>query len=359
MRDRRCIPRFFTIEFFIQKGLFKMDIVPLYLKSKIRLSGMLLLFVMIFVLVFVLYGLPAEAVLYASLLCTVPGLALTVYDFLRFREKYRLLRQLQSNITVTSESLPTAGSPIEEMYLSLIRILCGENSRLTRETERKKAEMIDYYTLWVHQIKTPIAAMRLILKDSASERDKELLYQLFQTERYVEMVLAYLRMGSDTTDYVLREYELGDIVRQAIRKYAPMFIRRKISLELRPLQMTVLTDEKWLCFAIEQILSNAVKYTEAGRISIYCEPGNALVIQDTGIGIAPEDLPRVCEKGFTGYNGRTDKKASGIGLYLTKKILKRLGCSIGISSAVGIGTKVTLTLPTDENSRALSTPHTF
>lgn len=102
-----------------------MDIVPLYLKSKIRLSGMLLLFVMIFVLVFVLYGLPAEAVLYASLLCTVPGLALTVYDFLRFREKYRLLRQLQSNITVTSESLPTAGSPTEEMYLSLIRILCG------------------------------------------------------------------------------------------------------------------------------------------------------------------------------------------------------------------------------------------
>ena len=320
---------------------------------------MLLLFAMIFALVFVLYGLPAEAVLYASLLCAVPGLALTVYDFLHFREKYRLLRQLQSNIMVTSEKLPAAGGPTEELYLSLIRILCEENSRLKRETEREKAEMIDYYTLWVHQIKTPIAAMRLILKDSASERDKELLLQLFQTERYVEMVLAYLRLGSDTTDYVLREYALGDIVRQAIRKYAPMFICRKISLELHPLQTTVLTDEKWLCFAIEQVLSNAVKYTETGRISIYCERENALVIQDTGIGIAPEDLPRVCERGFTGYNGRTDKKASGIGLYLTKKILTKLGWSLDISSAVGKGTKVTLTLPEDESSRSVSTPHTF
>ena len=336
-----------------------MELFSLYLKSKIRLSGMLLLFAMIFALVFVLYGLPAEAVLYASLLCAVPGLALTVYDFLHFREKYRLLRQLQSNITVTSEKLPAAGGPTEELYLSLIRILCEENSRLKRETEREKAEMIDYYTLWVHQIKTPIAAMRLILKDSASERDKELLLQLFQTERYVEMVLAYLRMGSDTTDYVLRVYALGDIVRQAIRKYAPMFIRRKISLELHPLQTTVLTDEKWLCFAIEQVLSNAVKYTETGRISIYCERENALVIQDTGIGIAPEDLPRVCERGFTGYNGRTDKKASGIGLYLTKKVLTKLGCSLDISSAVGKGTKVTLTLPEYENSRSVSTPHTF
>lgn len=336
-----------------------MELFSLYLKSKIRLSGMLLLFAIIFALVFVLYGLPAEAVLYASLLCAVPGLALTVYDFLHFREKYRLLRQLQSNITVTSEKLPAAGGPTEELYLSLIRILCEENSRLKRETEREKAEMIDYYTLWVHQIKTPIAAMRLILKDSASERDKELLLQLFQTERYVEMVLAYLRMGSDTTDYVLREYALGDIVRQAIRKYAPMFIRRKISLELHPLQTTVLTDEKWLCFAIEQVLSNAVKYTETGRISIYCERENALVIQDTGIGIAPEDLPRVCERGFTGYNGRTDKKASGIGLYLTKKILTKLGCSLDISSAVGKGTKVTLTLPADKSSHAVSAPQTL
>ena len=145
---------------------------------------MLLLFAMIFLL-WSLFCTDCRQKPFCThrLLCAVPGLALTVYDFLHFREKYRLLRQLQSNIMVTSGKLPAAGGPTEELYLSLIRILCEENSRLKRETEREKAEMIDYYTLWVHQIKTPIAAMRLILKDSASERDKELLLQLFQTDK--------------------------------------------------------------------------------------------------------------------------------------------------------------------------------
>ena len=330
--------------------VFKMKMIALYLRSKVRLISVLISFAIIFAFVFVLYGLPAESVLYAALLCAVPGLALTVYDFLRFKVRYRLLKALQQDITASAEMLPEAESPIEQIYQELLCILYRENRRITHETEREKTEMIDYYTLWVHQIKTPIAAMRLILKDGGFTQESELLLQLFQTERYVEMVLAYLRMGSDTTDYVLREYELNDIVRQAIRKYAPMFIHRGISLELRPLSLKVLTDENWLCFAIEQILSNAVKYTERGRITIYAEGNRALVIQDTGIGIAPEDLPRVCEKGFTGYNGRTDKKASGIGLYLTNKILKKLGCQIQISSVVGQGTEVTLLLPTNDSS---------
>lgn len=143
--------------------------------------------------------------------------------------------------------------------------------------------------------------------------------------------------------YIIKKYSLESIVKQAVRKYAPLFIRKKISLNLEPINATVITDEKWLCFVIEQIISNAIKYTSSGSISIHAE-GNgsftALIVSDTGIGIAAEDLPRVFDNGFTGCNGRRDKKATGIGMYLSKKILDRLGHKISIQSAAGVGTAV-------------------
>jgi histidine kinase (EC 2.7.13.3) len=200
--------------------------------------------------------------------------------------------------------------------------------------------MIDYYTLWAHQIKTPIAAMRLILQSEDIPQYHELNEQLFKIERYVEMVMAYLRIGSSSTDFLLKKYELEDMVKQSVRKYAPVFIRKKIGIKLGNLKFKVLTDEKWLCFAIEQILSNAIKYTDEGYILIDSENETTLVIKDTGIGIAPEDLPRICEKGYTGYNGRIDKRASGIGLYLTKQILTKLGHKISFESEIGKGTTV-------------------
>jgi signal transduction histidine kinase len=158
------------------------------------------------------------------------------------------------------------------------------------------------------------------------------------------MVMAYLRLGSESTDFLLKEYELEGMVKQAVRKYASMFIRKKISVKLGQLSGKVLTDEKWLCFVIEQVISNAIKYTKDGNITIDSEYESTLVIRDTGIGIAPEDLPRICEKGFTGYNGRSDKRASGIGLYLTKQILMKLGHGISFESEVGKGTMVRIEL---------------
>lgn len=235
---------------------------------------------------------------------------------------------------------------IEQDYLALIRTLFNQKQEYIAEIDREKAEMIDYYTLWVHQIKTPIAAMRLILQSSDDAQNHELQDQLFKIEQYVEMVMAYLRIGSSSTDYLLKEYDLEDMVKQSVRKYATMFIRKKISVKLGNLKCRVLTDEKWFCFAIEQILSNAIKYTDEGYISIDSEDEATLVIKDTGIGIAPEDLPRICEKGFTGYNGRIDKRASGIGLYLTKQILTKLGHRISFESEVGKGTTVRIDMST-------------
>ena len=164
----------------------------------------------------------------------------------------------------------------------------------------------------------------------------EVEVELLKIEQYVDMVLGYLRLDSESTDYVLRDTDLDGLLRQAVRKFARMFILKKITL--------VLTDGKWLSFVVEQVLSNALKYTPAGgRIRIYGD-GETLVIADSGIGIRPEDLPRVFEKGFTGYNGREDKKSTGIGLYLCRRVMDRLNHGISIVSRPGQGTLVRLDL---------------
>lgn len=175
----------------------------------------------------------------------------------------------------------------------------------------------------------------------AQELTRSMKMEVFRIEQYVDMVLTYLRMGSATSDYTFRICSLEEIVRQAVRKYSQMFIMTRTRLHLEIQNQKILTDEKWLTFVIEQILSNAVKYARGGEISIYTEE-KTLVISDNGIGIAEEDLPRIFEKGFTGYNGRANKKSTGIGLYLCKTIIDRLHHTIWIESKPEKGTKVYL-----------------
>lgn len=199
-------------------------------------------------------------------------------------------------------------------------------------------------------VKTPIAAMRLLLGEESFPLREEAAGELFKIEEYVDMVLQYLRTDEQTSDYVLQDCDLEKLVRGAVRKYAPQFIRKKLKISFQIQPVRVLTDEKWVGFIIGQILSNALKYTKRGTISIYQESGNPrrLIIEDTGIGIAPEDLPRVFERGYTGYNGRQDKRATGIGLYLAKKIADRLNHTIEIQSVQGQGTKVLLDFSREE-----------
>ena len=284
---------------------------------------------------------------YTALLSGVLALLLALLDLRRFALRHRQLSDAMKSIRVSDEQLPPPENLIEEDYRQLIRALGEEKQRQTSAMDQRMSDMQDYFTLWAHQIKTPIAAMRLILQTKPENSAGEIEGELFRVEQYVEMVLNYLRLDSDSTDFVFKTCALDGIIRQCVRKYAKQFIRKKISLEYQGTALQVLTDEKWLCFVIEQILSNALKYTAAGSIRIFTQ-GETLVIADTGIGIAPEDLPRVFEKGYTGYNGRTDKKATGIGLYLCKKILQKLGHGISISSEIGKGTRVSIDLSREE-----------
>ena len=173
------------------------------------------------------------------------------------------------------------------------------------------------------------------------------LQELFKIESYVEMVLNYLRFEEMSNDLVLERNSLEQLVRQVVKKYAAIFIYNHISIQLEHLDYTVLTDEKWFCFVLEQILSNALKYTKQGSVKISAEEsanGLRVLVKDTGIGIRSEDLPRIFEKGFTGYNGRMDKKASGLGLYLCKGVCEKLGHGISVASKEGEGTTVMITL---------------
>lgn len=316
-----------------------------YLKRHIKIIVLLCLFIAVFTVVFSLYSLPVEAVLYAAALCFVIGVILFVIGYIRYLRHHRELGNMISGIGVTVDGLPRPRGALEQDYQALIKTLFDEKMRVVSEADIDRCDMIDYYTLWAHQIKTPIAAMRLILQSEDTAQNAPLSAELFKIEQYVDMVLQYLRLDSSTTDYVIKTSDLDAIIRQAVRKYARMFIMKKIELDFKETGLQVLTDEKWLCFVIEQVLSNALKYTPVGKVSIYSE-GMTLLIEDTGIGIKAEDLPRVFEKGFTGYNGREDKKSTGIGLYLSKRIISKLGHSISVESPAGRGTRININLKT-------------
>ena len=273
------------------------------------------------VLVFWLYGLPGEGLVYTLVLWAAGFSVLGGVDFFRFRRCHRDLEKLHKEILVTAENLPRPGCLIEEDYQSLLRLLESTLRDRQAQADQAMADQLAYYTLWVHQIKTPIAAMDLLRQ---------------QGERGPAA-----QLDGTTRDLHLSQVSLDQVIRQVVRKYAKLFILKKIRLDFRETGLTVLSDEKWLAFLLEQLLSNALKYTpEGGQVAIFGEPGEILVIADTGIGIAPEDLPRVFERGFTGQNGRLDKKATGIGLYLCRRVTELLGHTLSITSAPGKGTQV-------------------
>ena len=317
-----------------------------YLKMNKKGIVLMALWIAVFLTVFALSDLPLGAVKYGLLLFSVIGGIYVILDYRRFSIHQAKLAEAKKYAGITLEKIPAAENPVEEQYRELLEEVFRQKCRAESEFDSRYTEMMDYYTMWVHQIKTPIAAMRLLLQAEDVPDKGELAEQLFKTEEYVGMVLQYLRIGNLGADLKIRQYSLDAIVRQAVRKYSGSFIRKRLSLDYQELGGTVITDEKWLVFVVEQILSNAIKYTRKGKISIYMDEEfpKTLVIEDTGIGIAQEDLPRIFEKGFTGYNGRTDKKSTGIGLYLCKSIMNKLNHEIRITSVVGEGTRVALGL---------------
>lgn len=309
-----------------------------YIKQHHGILIILAIFCVVFAATFALYNLPVEAVLYPTAICAVIGIITLIICFSARYKKRKMLSEARKSMFDTM-LLPKANGICEEEYLQITEKLQDDIRKLLDEKNETVSDMTDYYTMWVHQIKTPIASMKLTLQSEDSPASRRISSELNKIEQYVEMVMAYIRLGSETGDYVLKEYRIDDIIRSSLRNFSSDFISKKLKLDFKPTEITLITDEKWLSFVIGQIISNSLKYTKDGGISIYSED-KTLVIADTGIGIASEDLPLIFSKGYTGNNGRDEKKSSGIGLYLCKQICDKLNLSIKAESEIGKGTKI-------------------
>lgn len=342
-------------------------------------------------LVLWLNELPLGGTAYAMFLGLVVFLLCMGGDFFRYYRKRKRLEILRKAAGNELALMPDATHALEREYQEIIAELLRQKKEQESAFDMKWQEMLDYYGLWVHQIKTPIAGMNLLLQAQKEELlakeeletgspdepsldvrlgmpgnreepsldvhlgmlgnwNRRMSMELDRVERYVELALSYLRMEDMGKDLVLQKYPLEKVIKKAVKKFSRDFLYRKIRLEMESFTMTVLSDEKWILLVVEQLLSNALKYTpENGKVRIYAVSGEKkLVIEDTGIGIPKEELPRVCEKGFTGYNGRENRKSTGIGLYLCRTIMDRLNHGLTIESEVGVGTKVILDFEREE-----------
>lgn len=321
-----------------------MELLKIYIREHLKVTMVFLLFSVMLAVSFRLYRLPVAAVAYPAALCSAAGFAVLILDYIKALKKHREMCRIAGMSREAAEMLPPAESIAEDDMRQLVLNLDEELRKAETAANKTFSDIVDYYTMWAHQIKTPIASMKLRLQNEDSDISRKLSLDLFRIEQYVEMVMMFLKLEERSRDYVFKKYDLDSIIRDALRKFSGEFIMRKLNLEYEPSEVKVLTDEKWLSFVIEQVISNALKYTPEGSISIKLKEPCTLCIEDTGIGIAAEDLPRIFEKGYTGLNGRADKQASGIGLYLCRRICEDLGHSISAVSEPGKGTCVMLGL---------------
>lgn len=321
-----------------------MKVFALYLRSKVKYLSVVVVFVAIFSAIFFANNIDVSLISYGLLLFACFLCIFVAVDFFKFRKKHIILHEMLKNVDAGNLDFPESFSAIECDYMEIVKTLYNKKMSVISGFEVSRKEMDDYFSMWLHQIKTPISAMSLMLGGEEINRS-ELKVELFRIEQYAQMALTYLRLENINADMSFELCDIDALVRRCVKKYARVFILKKINVEVSHIDIRAVTDPKWFAFVVEQILSNSLKYTKtAGTIKIYGN-GKKLIISDDGIGIHQEDLPRVFEKGFTGYNGRTGAKSTGLGLYLCKKTLTALSHEIKIAS--DNGTQVTINL---ENS---------
>lgn len=307
-----------------------------------------------------LIGARKQDLVYAAVLDAILFLITVLVGFFRYSSKVKALSNALKRPVEEQAQLPEATDDVEILYHRLLENKSIARSESESSAAVRQSRMRDYYSMWVHQIKTPISAMKLLLEAEREELgqlicdDEQSQYllsdnmdsfedELFRIEEYVGMALQYQRVSSTENDFVLEKVSVDGVIRDTIKKYAKIMIRRHIGINYSGTGQEVYTDGKWLAFMLEQILSNAIKYTPQGGVTIETAEEKDrffVTIKDTGIGIKAEDLPRVFEKGYTGYNGHADKKATGIGLYLCRQMADKLGHTIRMESEIGKGTKV-------------------
>lgn len=262
-------------------------------------------------------------------------------DFLSFRKRDLILKQQSRSAYVDLNAIIT-NDPIENHYQEIISKEIQEIDELKTQLIDLKIDTYNTLQLWTHQIKTPLTALDFLLQIKPID-DQSARIEVDKIDRYLKVMLNYLKLTTVNTDLVLRRISLTDLVQKQVRELAKLFIAKDLKVTIKDLP-EVVSDPQWLKFIFEQILTNSIKYTPEGEIKIYAE-GDTVIFADTGIGILPEDLPRIFEQGYSGYNGRENQKASGLGLYLSSEIAKKIGLELTAKSTVGVGTEIAVHFP--------------
>lgn len=326
-----------------------------YSKEHWKFIMVLVSFYLIFGLVFRLQQIPLHVILYPCLLWSFIIGILAVQDLIGYIRRHEERMKLLDQVEFLPGELVEPSGLMEEDYQRLLEYQYIEKQQQLDELMKDYRGVKEYITMWAHQIKTPITALELLYQEGLLHEKLEISEcqdKLFEIEQYVDITLQYMRLDSVNSDLVLQAISMDSMIKEMIKYFRKTFLSKKLSLDYNPCHLDVVTDEKWLVFVGKQILSNALKYTSEGGIRIAGEEVvegtqtiRKLIIEDTGIGIAKDDLPRILEKAYTGYNGRMDKKATGIGLYLSKEILQKMNHQLVITSEEGKGTRVEILFP--------------
>lgn len=283
----------------------------------------------------------------------LPILSYISIELVRKKKYYDKLEDTVNNLDkkyLLTEVIDEPNKIEERIFYDILKDTDKEMHEHVNKYRDMQIEYREYIETWVHEIKTPIASARLMIENNENEITKNIEYEIKKIEGYIEQVLYYSKSNDVSKDYIIKEFDLKDIVRKVIKKNSRDFITKKISLDIENINGKVCSDIKWVEFILNQILGNAIKYSKVNnaKVTIYScinENNIILTIQDNGVGIVNKDIGRVFEKGFTGENGRKFGKSTGIGLYLCKKLCERLGLGLSIISKEDIGTKVNIIFP--------------
>lgn len=280
------------------------------------------------------------------------GLSIEYFMKQRF---YKSLEDTLSNLEdkyliseIIKEPSFTEGKILKDLLEQINKSMI-ENVNLYKH---KQEDYKDYIELWIHEIKIPIAASKLIIENNKNQTTKSIDEELNKVENYIEQALYYARSSTVEKDYYIKKVNLKDIVNESIKRNKNILIHEKISVNIHNLELEVNTDNKWIVFILNQLIGNSIKYKKQDdnlEIEIYAKQGKEnviLYIKDNGIGIKKGEITRVFEKGFTGTNGRLiGKKSTGIGLYLCKNLCNKLGIGIELNSIQNEGTEIRLVFP--------------
>ena len=316
-----------------------------YLYEKRAAACLLALAVAFLFLITELYHAPREMAVYTSLMLGTGAALAFAVGLYRYRAVHNVLQVLLRQSAVSLEEMPAPRGLLDRDWQALVRAVDAARRDAVERSETARRDAQEYYTLWAHQVKTPLAAMQLLAQEEEFPAQGLFLSELFQTQQYVDMVMSYQRMASMTKDLCAQKVDVDAAVQAAVRRVQPLFAgKQQVKLEVQATGIQVISDTKWQGLVIEQLLTNAVKYTRRGFVKVYAQAG-ALVVEDSGIGISPDELPRVFERGFTGLNGRGQRHSSGLGLYLCRQITQKLGHVLRLESEQGKGTRAVLCFP--------------